>query len=78
MAFKPNHEMSTSEKKAFIQYRRWIGTYGAPPSLMQLAKTLSVTKTAAAYLVRKLGEKGYLRPEPKTGRYAISAKGKAV
>lgn len=71
-----NLEITTPEKKALIQYRRWIGTYGAAPSLSQLAHTLGVTRNAAVYLVRKLREKGYLRPEPKTGRFAISAKGK--
>lgn len=78
MPITPNHEISSSEKDALIAYRRWIGTYGAPPSLGQLAHKLGKGKTTVAYLVRKLSEKGYLRPEPKTGRFAISAKGKNV
>lgn len=74
----PNLELTTSEKKGLIQYRKWITTYGAAPSVQQLATALGVTKHAAHYLIRKLEAKGYLRPHAATGRFAISQKGKAV
>jgi DNA-binding MarR family transcriptional regulator len=67
-----NTEMTSAEKRAYVAYKRWIGTYSAPPSFQQLATALGVTKNAAVYLVRKLEARGLLRSDAKTGRFAIN------
>lgn len=74
-----NLALTTSEERALNAWKSHLEKTGTHPSKRHLARVLSLSPTAAAYLVKKLQEKGYLREEKITAtRLTLTAKAKKV
>ncbi len=76
-AIKPNDELTTTERRLLLAYREHLEKYGAPPSLRQLGEYIGIVHSAAAYLLKRLQEKGYMQEKRVTSvRLMLSPKGK--
>jgi Mn-dependent DtxR family transcriptional regulator len=74
---KPNTELTSSEKAAWIAWGKHVTKNGTPPSVRQLAALLEVSPNAAHYTIGKLREKGYLAERQVTEtRLMLTSKGK--
>ena len=64
-----NLELTTAQKHALSVYERLMHeNHGRPPTYAQLAQALGVTRTTAFQLVRRLTDKGFIRPRVVTQR----------
>jgi len=70
-----NVELTTAEKLALGEWRRYQDDHGNPPTHRYLADKLGVYPNAVQHIIKKLREKGYLREEKITKtRLTLSAK----
>jgi Mn-dependent DtxR family transcriptional regulator len=69
--------LTPPQEDALSAYRRLTTKKGEPPTVRELAKALGKSPTAAAHLIQKLREKGYLSMKPVTIiRPTLTAKGR--
>lgn len=78
---KPNHQLSTFQLDILQFHKAHTDRYGAAPSLKGMARHFDVFPNAIRYHLQKLVEAGYLREKPErpvTGKFVLSAKGRAA
>lgn len=75
----PNRNLTTTQERALVAYRRLSDKKGEPPTVRELGDALGVSHNSSHQLIKKLREKGYLTSKPVTIiRPTLTAKGRAA
>lgn len=72
-----NRNLTSTQEQGLKIYRKLTEQKGSPPTIREFAEALDRSSNAAAFLINKLREKGYLTMKPITlVRPTLTAKGK--
>jgi len=76
---RKNLEATTSERNTLVEYQKYLGKHGVPPSLRHLADLLGFQHNAIQVHLIRLRQKGHLEPKPvkiTVTQLVLSAKGR--